>query len=444
MSVTAEAATELAINGGRPAVETFEGVSEPKIGVEEFLALARRFGFKPNAVKRIAQTISNDDLEGDGPNLAKYSSAFPQPAAGFQFEDKARKLFGSPYALGVSSGTGALHAAMVAAGAEPGKQVIVPALGFMATGIAVALAGATPVFCDVDESLQIDPTKIIDCITPATVAIAPTHHMGMMADMTPIRKIAQRHNLKVIEDCAQSPGAKYQGKYVGTIGDLGCFSISAYKIIGGGEGGLLLARDERLFERASQLTESGGLWREHRFAPARYEGELFVGTNYRMSDLEATVDLVQLDKLDGVVKRYHDNYVRLTSQLRAAHEITPQKINDRDGLVGYQLRFFPRTQMLREQLLSALRAEGVPAGSRGPNAGSDWHLCQDMHPIINTLGAATRYDQCPVSTDLYHREIQIGINQWWSERDCDAVATGINKVLNAYCTTSDAALPWLA
>lgn len=444
MSVTMAAeANELAINGGRPAVEAFEGKDEPKIGVEEFLALARRFGFKPDAIERIAKTVSNDDLEGSGPNFAKYSSAFPKPASGFQYEEKARELFDSPFALGISSGTGALHAAMVAAGAEPGKQVIVPAIGFMATGIAAALAGATPVFCEVDESLQIDPTKIEECITSETVAIAPTHHWGMVADMAPIMEIAQRHNLKVIEDCAQSPGAKYQGKYVGAIGDLGCFSISAYKIIGGGEGGLLLARDERLFERASQLAESGGLWREKRFAPARYEGELFVGTNYRMSDLEATVDLVQLDKLQSIVQRYHNNYVRISSQLQAVREITPQKINDRDGLIGYQLRFFPQTQQLREQLTTALRAEGVPAGSRGPNSGPDWHLCQDMYPLIHTFGAVTRYDQCPVSTDLYHREIQISINQWWNERDCDTVAAGINKVLNAYCTASADALPWL-
>ena len=445
MSVTATLETEeLAINGGQPAIDKFEGKAQPKIGVEEFLALARRFGFRPDAVERIAQTVSNADLEGNGPNLAKYWSAFPKPASGFEYEAKAREMFDAPFALGISSGTGALHAAMVAAGAAPGKEVIVPALGFMATGIAAALAGATPVFCDVDESLQIDPTKIEECITPNTVAVAPTHHWGMMADMAPIMEIAKKHGLKVIEDCAQSPGAKYRGRYVGSIGDLGCFSISAYKIIGGGEGGLLLARDQRLFDRACQLAESGGLWREKRFAPARYPDELFIGTNYRMSDLEATVDLVQLDKLEGIVQRHRDNYLRITSQLCAVEEIRPQKINDRDGLIGYQLRFFPQTHQLREKLVTALQAEGVPAGTRGPNAGPDWHLSQDMYPIINTLGAVTRYDQCPVSTDLYQREIKISIDQWWTDRDCDAVAAAINKVLNAYCTPSDDALPWLS
>src|SRR5690606_12478842 len=116
VSITAtQEAIELAVNGGVPAVDKFEGVAQPKIGVEEFLAIARRFGFKPDAVERIAQTVSNNDLEGNGPNLAKYWSASPKPASGFEYEAKAREMFDAPFALGVSSGTGALHAAMVAA-----------------------------------------------------------------------------------------------------------------------------------------------------------------------------------------------------------------------------------------------------------------------------------------------------------------------------------------
>src|SRR5699024_9697665 len=154
-----------------------------------------------------------------------------------------------------------------------------------------------------------------ECITDKTIAVAPTHHWGGVADMEPIMAIARKHNLKVIEDCAQSPGAKYKGKYVGTIGDFGCFSISAYKIIGGGEGGLLLARDKKLFDAANQLAECGGLWREDRFALPRYEGELFVGTNYRMSELEAAVDIVQLQKLPDIVKRMHSAFTQVSSQL---------------------------------------------------------------------------------------------------------------------------------
>jgi 8-amino-3,8-dideoxy-alpha-D-manno-octulosonate transaminase len=435
---------QLAINGGARAVTEFEGTGEPKIGVEEFVAIARRFGFSPEAIERISNAVSDDDLPVNGPNFGTYLTSFPAPSANSQFEQKAREMFDSPFALGTSSGTGALHAAMVAAGAAPGKQVIVPAIGFMATSAAAAITGATPVFCDVDESLQIDPSKIEECITPETVAVAPTHHWGMVADMKPIMEIARQHNLKVIEDCAQSPGAKYRGRYVGTIGDLGCFSISAYKIIGGGEGGMILARDERLFERACQLAECGGLWRQDRFAPPRYEGELFAGTNYRMSEFEATVDLVQLGKLNGIVQRTRAAYARIANQLESFQEITPQKVNDRNGIIGYQLRFFPKTHELRETLTAALQAEGVPAGSRGPDGGPDWHVANEMQPMINTLGPESRYDQCPVASDLYRREIALGVNQWWTEKDCDAVAAGMNKVFRAFCTPDQSAKKWLS
>jgi 8-amino-3,8-dideoxy-alpha-D-manno-octulosonate transaminase len=440
MSTTSQAKNEqskpeqLAINGGAPAISGFEGVAQPKIGVQEFVAIAQRFGFSKAAVERIAQAVSNDDLPDGGPNFGAYLTSFPAPSANIQFTQKAREMFDSPFALGTSSGTGALHAAMVAAGAAPGKQVIIPALGFMATSAAAAITGATPVFCDVDESLQLDPTKIEECITPQTVAVAPTHHWGMVADMEPIMEIARRHNLKVIEDCAQSPGAKYKGRYVGTIGDLGCFSISAYKIIGGGEGGMLLARDERLFERACQLAECGGLWRKDRFAPPRYEGELFAGTNYRMSEFEATVNVVQLEKLDGIIERTRKAYTRIADQLENFIEITPQKVNDRDGLIGYQLRFFPQTHELRETLTRALQAEGIPAGSRGLGGGPDWHVAAEMQPMINTLGKESRADQCPMASDLFRREIALSVNQWWTERDCDAIAAGMNTVFRAFCT----------
>ena len=167
---------------------------------------------------------------------------------------------------------------MVAVGVGPGTEVIVPAIGFFATAAAVVMSKGVPVFCDVDQSLGMDPMKIEPLITPRTVAIVPTCVMGAVPDMDPILAVARKHHLKVIEDCAESPGRNTRGRYMGTLGDMGCFSISAYKIVGGGEGGLLVANDLRLFERACQLCECGGLTRPDRFAPPRYEGELFCGT----------------------------------------------------------------------------------------------------------------------------------------------------------------------
>lgn len=433
----------LAIDGGPKAIEGFEGRAQPKIGVAEFFALAERFGFSPEAIARLRSAVSDADLPPGGPTLSRYATANPKPPAGERFERKARDLFGSPHALSVSSGTAALHAAMVAAGAGPGKEVIVPALGFMATAAAVSLTGATPVFCDVDASLQIDPQKIEACITPRTVAIAPTHHWGVAADMDPILEIANRHKLVVVEDCAQSPGATYKGRFVGTIGGLGCFSISAYKIIGGGEGGIVLCRDARRFDRVNQLAECGGLWRPQRFAPPRYDGELFVGTNYRMSDLEAAVDLVQLDKLEDIVSRYRANFQRIASQLLTVREVQPQRLPDPAGVIGYQMRFFPCDEALRERLTAALRAEGVPVSSRGRSAGPDWHIARDMFPLHCGPNPARGHDQCTVAVDLYYREIALHVDQWWTPGDADAVAAAVNKVLAACCTADPAGAKWL-
>lgn len=433
----------LAIAGGEKHITQWHSKPEPKIGVEEFFAIAKRFGFTPEAMARLEKSFTNSDLQDNGPNLARYWSTFPKPASGVTFEETACKLFGSPFALGVSSGTAALHAAMVGVGAGPGKEVIVPSLGFVATAAAVALTGATPVFCDVDHSLQMDPKKIAACITPRTVAVAPTHHWGIVADMTSILTIAREHGLKVVEDCAQSPGAKHKGQFVGTMGDVGCFSISCYKIIGGGEGGLVLAKDQKIFDRINQLAESGGLWRPNRFAPERYPDELFVGTNYRMSELEATVDIVQLHKLNGIVSRYRHHFTRIASRLLRVREIIPQSTNDSAGLVGYQLRFFPENHELRAKLVEAMKAEGLPVSSRGAAAGPDWHTAHDMFPIHLKFGNATRFDQCPLGNDLYYREITLAIDQWWTDQDADNVTTAMNKVLGALCTPDASANAWL-
>lgn len=452
----------LAVDGGNKAFAQMQGKRQPKIGLEEFFALAKRFGFKSEALARIRQAVSNDDLIDDAVTLARYYCSHSDLVQGSKFEKLACEIFDAKYALPVSSGTGALHSAFVAAGVGPGTEVIVPAVGFMATAAAVITAGGVPIFCDIDESLHLDPDKIADVITPRTVAIAPTHHWGGVADMDRIIKISSEHNLMVIEDCAQSPGAKYKGKYVGTIGDIGCFSISCYKIIGGGEGGLLLTNNQRLYERACQLAECGGLWREDRFAPPRYDGELFAGTNYRMSELEATVNVVQLSKMNDVVRRHHDVKTRIISQLKKYREIKPQIVNDVDGQVGYLLRIFPETIELGEKIVAALNAEGVACRIRGHENNPDWHQYSHMYPVtLKTPAAANaspftdpryiekggdveyRLGDCPVADDLFSRSVMISLDQWYSPEDCDNIAVGINKVLNAYCTEDEAAPMWM-
>lgn len=423
----------LAVNGGPKAFPATKGKPRPKVGIEEFLSLAERFGFTPDAVKRIGAAVSEADLPPHGPHLGRYYGS-AKPPMGERFEALGREKFGVKHARCTSSGTGALHAAMIAVGAGPGKEVICPATGFLATSMAAALAGATPVFCDVDESLQLDPSKLEALITPRTVAVVPTHHWGVVCDLAPVVEIARRRGIKVIEDCAQAPGASYRGKPVGSIGDIGCFSISCYKLIGGGEGGMVVTHDDRLFDRLSQLVEGGGLWRTDRFAPERYPGELFVGTNYRLSELESAINVVQMAKLEGIVARHRAVHARVLGRLRAFREIRRQKSNDPKGDIGYMFRFFPATHDLGRRLAAALCAEGIGAGFRGDKAKPDWHVYRDMFPLFPNHADRCRANLCPVASDLYDRSVSVGFDQWWSPEDCDAVADGMNKVFLAYCT----------
>jgi len=216
-----------------------------------------------------------------------------------------------------------------------------------------------------------------------------------------------------------------------------------------------------MFEHAQGVMEGGGLWRPVRFAPERYKGELFCGLNYRMSELEAALDVVQMKKMPGVVERFRNVKKRVVAGLKTYKEITPQKLNDPDGEVGYTLRFFPETFDLGRKIVEALNAEGVGCGMRGEGADPDWHIYHDMFPVVLQAGApedhcpwnCSRYTDaggaieykrgdCPVADDLFDRNISVGLNQWYTARDCQNIAKAINKVLSSYCTEDASATPW--
>ncbi len=422
-----------AIKGGMRAVQAMTGQPEPKVGVAEFISVAERFGFSETALTRLREVLSEADLPKVGPHLGRYYGS-AKPSMGDRFEALAREAFQVKHAYAVCNGTAALTAALAAVGAGPDTEVIVPAAGFIATALAGALLGATPVFCDVDSSLQMDPVKLEPLVTNRTVAVLPTHHWGSVCDMGPILRVARRHNIKVIEDCAQSPGATYHSQPVGSIGDIGCFSISSYKLIGGGEGGMVVTSDDLLYDRIRQASEAGGLWRPDRFAAPRYDGELFVGGNFRMSELESAINVVQIEKLPDIVTRHRRVWNHIRQQLPDVEQITWQKSNDPEGDIGYMLRCFPKDDELGVCLAKALKAEGIAASYRGSEGRPDWHVCNHYYPLMDRFPEQFGTERCPVGTDLYNRCLTLQLNQWWSDQDCDNVALGINKVICAYCT----------
>lgn len=233
---------------------------------------------------------------GTGPRVAKFESDF----AAYNAVPASR-------VAALNSCTAALHVSMVAAGLEPGSEVITTPLTFCATANAIVHAGLTPVLADVDASTQcIDPAAIEAAITPRTSAILPVHFAGRPCDMDAIMAIANKHGLAVIEDCAHAIETEYHGRKAGTFGDFGCFSFYATKNITTGEGGMIIGRDEALVARARVLALHGmskDAW--HRFGDKGYKHYQVIecGFKYNMMDLQAAIGIHQLARVESSWQR---------------------------------------------------------------------------------------------------------------------------------------------
>lgn len=207
------------------------------------------------------------------------------------FEKEFAEYIGVDYGIGVGSGTEALHLALVSCGIGRGDEVITVSHTAVATVSAIELAGAKPVFCDIDpESYTLDSAKLSTLISGKTKAVIPVHIYGQATDLDPILKIARENKLKVIEDCAQAHGATYKGKRVGSFGDLACFSFYPTKNLGAiGDGGMVVTSDAKLAERCRLLREYG--WAE------RYVSHI-AGWNTRLDELQAAILRVKLKHLE--------------------------------------------------------------------------------------------------------------------------------------------------
>ena len=222
---------------------------------------------------------------------------------GMEFEREWAKWNGAKFAITTSNGTSALHTAVSSLGIGPGDEVICPSYSFIASSFCILQAGALPVFSDVDESHTLDPKKIEEKITKRTKAILVVHLYGVVADMDPIKKIAKKHNLYVIEDCAQCFGGVYKGKKAGTIGDVGCFSFCQSKhFTTGGEGGAVITDDEELAWECRSFRDHGYDVR-NRMRLLELEEKLTyihnrVGFNYRLTESQSVIGLCELARLD--------------------------------------------------------------------------------------------------------------------------------------------------
>jgi len=433
----------LAIDGGKKAVPKL-GPFPTKLGKDELWELLDLFEFSAENRAKMREILDNEpNLKG--PHLFRYYN--PKPSKVAEAESAMAKLVGVKHCLAVNSCTSALVASYRALGIGAGDEVIVPAYTFFASAATVAACNAVPVIVEMDDSLNIDPKAAERAITRRTKAIVPVHMRGAPAQMDAIMDLAKRKGIAVVEDVAQAGGGSFQGRRLGAIGTMGCFSFDFYKIMVSGEGGFVTTDDEWLYTRAQSWHDTAACWRPDRFARERREGELFCGENYRMSEMEGAVALAQIRRGDEMLAGYRRAKFMIKQNIGKLPGLSFRRLTDEQGDTGiYLVMFLPDVDTTKRATL-ALQAEGVPAGGIYDSKVRDWHIYRYWEHILEKKPVAAdglpwsavpeselpKYspDMCPRTLDLLARSIHVEINHYYSEEDCEAITKGINKVMRA-------------
>jgi len=306
-------------------------INLPKIGEEEI-----------EAAVKVMRSGSLTNALGAGPMVSQFEKSFSEFA-------------GVKNAIAVNTGTAALHSAIVAAGVKHGDEVILPSFTFVATAEAVVMAGGKPVFTDIDpETYNISPAEIKKNITKKTKAIVPVDLYGLPAEIKPIREIAAKHGLALVEDAAQAHGATYYGKPAGVFADAACWSLYASKNMTTGEGGVITTESDEMAETLRLIRTHG--------EKAKY-ASLVLGYNYRMSEIQAAIGLVQLEKLPSFVAKRRENARRLTKTLAKTESLQlPNESKDRQhSWYLYTVRLKNATENERNEIVEELRRNDIGA-----------------------------------------------------------------------------------
>jgi 8-amino-3,8-dideoxy-alpha-D-manno-octulosonate transaminase len=354
------------------------------------------------------------------------------------FEKEFAAWMQTKYALAVSSGTAALQCAMAALGVGPGDEVILPAWTWHSCYSAVVLAGGLPVFAEIDESFNIDPKDIERHITPRTKVIMAVHLQGNPAALDEVLAIARKHNLRVLEDCAQSVGGSYKGKPLGSYGDIAIYSLQLNKTITAGEGGAVATNDPLLFERAARFHDVGGFRSAHEQWVGALRDEPFVGANYRMNEFSGGVLLAQLRKLNTIVGNVRASARRVYAGIQDLPGIKFRKRYDPDGEIGVGVFIEFPTKAQRDRFLKLMQAENVPGA---PPSGSVILPIQKYvetkrthHPawpsFTSERGKSIQYGKacCPRTIDILDRFAGVMLDPKYTPQDCDDIVAAIRKV----------------
>lgn len=321
-------------------------------------------------------------------------------------EERFAQVCGTRYAVATSSGTTALHIALLAHGIGPGDEVITSAFTFVATASSILFTGAKPVFVDVDaETFNLSPELVERAITPRTRALMPVHLYGNPCDMDALLDIARRRDLIVIEDAAQAIGARYKGRPTGSFGT-GCFSLYATKNVTSGEGGMITTDDEEFAARCRLLRSHG--------SRKRYYYDM-LGYNMRMSDLHAAIGLAQIDRLDELTARRRENAAYLSAHIESV--ATPQV---REGYEHVWHQYTVRVDGGRDRdaAVKQLNAAGVGTGVFYP---VPLHQQGYIREIVGDVSL-------PVTERLAQEVISLPVHPQLSQADLDKIVAEVNRL----------------
>lgn len=373
------------------------------------------------------QYIDKSDIEAvERVLLSSYLTTGPQIE---EFEKKLCQITGAKYAVAMSNGTAALHAACVAAGIGDGDEVITTPMTFAASANCILYCKGKPVFADIEpDTWNIDPPKIENRITELTKAVIAVDFTGQAAKLDEIREICNKHNLILIEDAAHAIGTKYKGKSVGCISDLTTFSFHPVKTITCGEGGAVLTNSEEYYKILKRF-RSHGITRDiNEISKNPYPGyheQIELGYNYRMTDIQAALGVSQLNKLKIFTRRRSE----IVSMYDRAFSAMPQLIIQKEILESQTTRHLyvikinsDYLKVGRDDIYRALIAE---------NIGLQVHYMPIYyHPYYQSMGY--QKGLCPVAENLYENIMTIPLYYSMSDEDVESVINGVKKILTYF------------
>ncbi|WP_418511540.1 DegT/DnrJ/EryC1/StrS family aminotransferase [Corallibacter sp.] len=338
----------------------------------------------------------------------------------------------------VSSGTAAVSIALASAGIGAGDEVIMPTFTFVASFEAIMMLGAVPVLVDIDDTLTLDPKAVEAAVTPKTKAIMPVHMCGSMANLSALKTICDAHNLILIEDSSQATGATYQGKPLGSIGDLGCLSLDFVKIITCGEGGAVLTNNEKYALHADHFSDHG---HDHKGNDRGAETHPFLGYNFRISELNAAVGLAQLRRLDDFVSIQKKNYNIIREMISQVPEITFRSVPE-GGEESYSfLSFFLPDLEIARKASAALKEAGVDGCFHYYD--NNWHFIRKwehlrdlktLYPISSEVKEGLKYLKTKTfeqSDNYIGRNISCLIKLSWTEDEVKQRAESMVKAITS-------------